>query len=236
MRLAKTFPDQVKNLFFDVHVSVCGDDDGARIALRFFQLESALEGRQKLGAPAAPLALDEMDRLLDVFRGGRQGFFGHHRRASGEEQNIKSVGREKVADQILQQLLRDFEREAVHGTRNIDNKNVLAAGDVRLRHLFRGLHHEQEKIFPFPFVEQEPGLDPVPIEPVAEDVIPVAPVGFRLIEPDAGERGAVEVGRNFVGSTVEILYGQSRGNVDPDIESIMGRFALVKVGVLHPSF
>jgi hypothetical protein len=76
----------------------------------------------------------------------------------------------------------------------------------------------------------------VSIEPVAEDVIPVSPRGFRLIEPEGGYGGTIEVGRNFMGRAGEILYRQSRRNIDLDIEGIIGCFALGKIGVLYPSF
>jgi len=49
------------------------------------KVQSALKRRDQLGAAAAPLAIDEGDRLGDVPGGGGQGSLGENLRASGEE-------------------------------------------------------------------------------------------------------------------------------------------------------
>ena len=55
-------------------------------------------------------------------------------------------------------------------------------GMSALRDPLRRLHHEEKEVLLFPLEEEQPRLDPVAVEPVAQDIVAVAARGLRGVE------------------------------------------------------
>ena len=95
----------------------------------------------------------------------------------------------QTLDDVLHQGLGGLQGEAVHGAGDVHDEDVFPGQDRLRLDLGRRLHHQQEKVFILAGIEQEPAVDLVAGQGVAQDKILIAR-GLFVLDLDLGRRFA----------------------------------------------
>ena len=156
------------------------------------------------------LLVDETNSPLDIFFIGLHRIRTHHILSKREEHHVELIVRIEVEEQIAHQFLGNIQWKAIHGARDIDNKNVFARRDVLLGYPFGRLHHAEEKVLVLTFIKEHTRLNLIALKGVVEHHIAVASICFGGVEGDLGVGEVKVTDLHLVAGTRNILDGNGR--------------------------
>ncbi|OPY81305.1 MAG: hypothetical protein A4E64_00028 [Syntrophorhabdus sp. PtaU1.Bin058] len=177
---------QAEDIPLGIDKAVGYDYDAAGNALFSWKRKGPSQCSGKLGPPSSLLLCNDLHCPVDVFFCRRHRRPCHNAGSACKEHEIKPVVLSEITDKVLDERFGRIKGESVHGTGDIEDKDIFPGQYLRRFNTFGRLHHKEEEIFLLAFIEHEAAFDPLAGKPIPEDKIPVAAEVIRFCEGDPG--------------------------------------------------